>query len=81
MEHSDDELELLDKCYHTEMLRLWEEISPNVKINDYMDEVDQEMEPPVCIFFVNIYIYKAEKPSVCLSVCLSTFQSGRSANS
>ena len=28
-----------------------------------------------------IYIYKAEKPSVCLSICLSTFHSGCSANS
>ena len=50
MGHSDEELELLDKCYHIEMLRLWEETSPHVKISYCMDEVEREMESPVCIF-------------------------------
>lgn len=51
MEHS-DEPELQDKCFHIEMLRLWEETNPDVKIDYCMDEVEQEMESPVCIWSV-----------------------------
>ena len=47
MKHCDDELELQDKCYHIEMLRLWEETTSHVKISYCMDKVEQEM---VCIF-------------------------------
>jgi len=50
MEHSDDELELQDKRYHIELLRLWEETNPHVKISYWMYELEQEMESPVCIF-------------------------------
>ena len=56
MEHFDDEVELQDKCYHIEMFRWWEEISPHVKISYCMDEVEQEMESPVCIFCQYNYI-------------------------
>ena len=50
MKHFDDEVELQDKCYHIEMLRLWKETSPHVKISYCMVEVEQEMESPVCMF-------------------------------
>ena len=57
MEHSDDELELQDKWYHIEMLRLWDETNPYVKINYCMDEVEQEMESPVCIRLIYLSLY------------------------
>ena len=44
MEHSNEKLELQDKYYHIEMLRLWEETNPHVKIDYCVDEVEQEME-------------------------------------
>ena len=48
--------------------------------HQYLPQHQQHaMQKP--IYSITIYIYKAEKLSICLSVCLSTFHSCRSANS